>query len=397
MNRDPLDQASARRIIEQLGGSGTPPEWGLQFFTVGVEEYLQVLKDEYLETFIQSGGSAFKMVVGSYGGGKTHFLYCLRDIAWEAGYAVSYVSLRTDECPFHRLDRVYAAIARGIMPPLNREELLSGYEKGISSFIRCWAARTMCTEQASLGAQLDLEQIESISFRNAVLRALEFSREENEKFHSVCQWLLAEGYDASIHKRLGILERVDRRNAFCLMRSLAQWVRAIGYKGLVVLLDEAESTPSLSTKNRVQHLSNLRELIDQCAESRLQGFLVCYAVPDIEFIQGGTNVYVALQQRLETIFEEINPSGVKIMLEYLDEDHEDFLSRLGEKLSYVYQIAYATSLPPDKVTQTTEKVMNKALEERYAGIGYKRLFVQKLVRAFHLLRARGEVPSEDEL
>jgi len=71
----------ARRIIDTVGANGTPPEYGFQFFTEGLDPYLSIIEDEYLGSYINQGGSAFKLVVGVYGGGKTHFLYCVRDIA----------------------------------------------------------------------------------------------------------------------------------------------------------------------------------------------------------------------------------------------------------------------------------------------------------------------------
>ena len=90
---------AARRIIERVGGSGQPPEYGSHLFTVGLEPYLTVIEKEYLSGFVRQGGSAFKMVVGVYGGGKTHFLYCVRDLAWKHNFVVSYVDLRQGEKP----------------------------------------------------------------------------------------------------------------------------------------------------------------------------------------------------------------------------------------------------------------------------------------------------------
>jgi hypothetical protein len=126
----------ARRIIDTVGANGIPPQYGFQFFTAGLEPYLSVIEEEYLASFIKQGGSAFKMVVGVYGGGKTHFLYCVRDIAWNHNFAVSYVSLSPGESPFHKLELVYSAIVRNIVAPLTADELLSGYEPGIGAFLR---------------------------------------------------------------------------------------------------------------------------------------------------------------------------------------------------------------------------------------------------------------------
>ncbi len=110
---------AARRIIETVGANGIPPEHGFQFFTAGLEPYLTVIDKEYLSTFIQGGGATFKIVIGVYGGGKPHFLYSVRDLAWKHNFVVSYVSLSPEESPFHRLDLVYKVIVGGFDAPAN--------------------------------------------------------------------------------------------------------------------------------------------------------------------------------------------------------------------------------------------------------------------------------------
>jgi len=66
-----LDSNTARKIIEIVGGQGNPPEYGFQYFTAGLDIYLNTIDEEYLRSFVRDGGSAFKMVIGAYGGGKT--------------------------------------------------------------------------------------------------------------------------------------------------------------------------------------------------------------------------------------------------------------------------------------------------------------------------------------
>ena len=137
-----LDRRLARRIIDQLGGSGQPPEYGVEHFSAGLDPYLKVIDEEYLGTFIKDDGSAFKLVVGIYGGGKTHFLYCVRDIGWRQGFAVSYVSLKSGgECPFDRLDLVYKAIASGLLPPVTDADTRPDEVKGVENYLRYWYAQ----------------------------------------------------------------------------------------------------------------------------------------------------------------------------------------------------------------------------------------------------------------
>ena len=103
---EPPSTFAARRIIETVGSSGTPPEWGFQYFTSGLEPYLTVLEQDYLSSYLRQGGATFKLLVGTYGGGKTHFLYNVRALGWNHGFPVAYVTLSPEASPFHRLDKV---------------------------------------------------------------------------------------------------------------------------------------------------------------------------------------------------------------------------------------------------------------------------------------------------
>ena len=399
----------ARRVIEQVGSSGVPPAYGFHHFTAGLDPYMTVIDNEYLGTFIKQGGSTFKMVVGVYGGGKTHFLYCVRDLAWKHHYVVSYVSLSPGESPFHKLELVYKAIVRGLIAPLTPQELLSGYEQGIISFVRSWYAQQYQTyqEKGFSGDELhqellamlnSMQGITSISFSNAIKEAFTALLEHrDEDFSQICQWLSGEGYDAKVHKRFGILQRLDRTTAFVMLRSLLQWIRLIGFSGLVILLDEAERVPSLSTKQREQHLNNLREIIDECGHTTFQGSMIFYAVPDENFLEGQSQVYEALRQRLATVFERFNPTGVKIELESIVTEPVDFLSEVGQKLAEVYMVAYDTSFSEQDLNDTIRLTAESAYEQRFGDIGYKRLFVQTLIKALNNLRYTGLLPTEKEL
>src|SRR5512143_1947691 len=88
-----MDRQLARAIVNKLGSTGTPPEFGIEHFTVGLEPYLKVIEDEYLNGILKYNLSSFKLITGNYGGGKTHFLYTVRDLAFRHNYCVAYVSL----------------------------------------------------------------------------------------------------------------------------------------------------------------------------------------------------------------------------------------------------------------------------------------------------------------
>ena len=406
-----LTQEEARRVIESLGGKGTPPEYGFQHFTAGLDKYMSVIEEEYLNSFILQGGSVFKMVVGAYGGGKTHFLYCIRDLAWKHGYVVSYVTLSPEASPFHKLELVYKSLVDGLVRPLKREELFSEHERGIAAFIKSWYSvkikelKNEGLSEAEINTAIeacleDLQGIESISFRNAIraaIRAL-VQRQEME-FEEICQWLKFEGYEKHTHAKHGILQKIDRTTAFSMIRSLSQWLKSIGSKGFIVLMDEAERVPSLSTAQRETHLSNLREIIDECGGSSLKGVMLFYAIPDENFLQGKTQVYEALKQRLSSVLNLYNPTGVKIELNNVVSDSEaiPFLKEIGGKITKIYEVAYNKTLDAVACQQIIDKVADFAVARRFMDISYKREFVQKLITALNHFRYSGQIPTDEQL
>ncbi len=391
----------ARQIVETLGSHGTPPEWGFQLFTAGLGDYLDIVEEDYLKTFVAHGGSAFKMIVGAYGGGKTHFLYNVREKAWKNGYVVSYVSLRHDESPFHRMDRVYRAIALSLTAPLSPEELLEGSEKGLGAFLKNWLVRAReKLQQAGLPdeklaealqdeARTAVADLEGSHYAAALRHAfLALAAGADDDFEVILQWLTADGYDRHIHHPFGILRPLDRAVAFSAIRSLVQWVRNLGYRGLVILLDEAEQIPSMSSKQKEVMLSNLRELIDECGQTSFRNVMIFYAVPGEQFLDGQANVYEALKQRVHSVFDFYNPSGVKVYLDRIGTAPLPFLQEVGLKLAGVFARAFGVDFAPDRLAEAVRLCAEEAYEQRFGDIGYKRLFVQGAIRAFHYLRRR---------
>jgi hypothetical protein len=404
-----LDKLTALSIINQIGGPGQPPSHGIEFFSVGLEKCLSVLDKEYFSGYIKDGGSAFKMVVGVYGGGKTHFLYSLRDLAWQHNFVVSYVSLKASgECPFHQFDLVYKAIISGLVPPKSQTELDTGYQEGISTFLETWyrqrveAYRSQKLPEEKIHSEIreELRQLKtsSISFAHAIKSALiAHMNGDHPTFDIMCQWLKGEGFDRKVLSKHQILQKIDKSTAFQMIRSLGQSIKCLGYSGLIILLDEAERIPGLSSKQREQHLGNLREIIDECGQPTFNSMMLFYAVPDANFLDGRTMVYDALKQRVGTTFQTHNPAGVKIELEHIISEPISFLNEVGHKIVEVYEVAYSCTLNLSDWQALIKDFADKAYDERFGDEGYKRLFVQKLVQGLQILKHESRISSWSEL
>jgi len=388
-----MDRQLARAIVNKLGSTGTPPEFGIEHFTVGLEPYLKVIEEEYLDGILTYNLSSFKLITGNYGGGKTHFLYTVRNLAFRHNYCVAYVSLNPTECPFDKLELVYRGIAANLIAPRQADAPTAVWDKGIESVVRKWHDDQRKSHDRTDGLRKYLESLpttESTSFSNAVRGAFAgLLAEDGEGFSDVIQWLKGEDVAKEVRVQHRISERIDKATAFRVLRSLVQWVHAIGYTGLVLLFDEAERGMSISSsRDKRRALDNLRQLVDECGNSRLPGAMVFYAVPDENLLlEGSGGVYEALKQRLRTSLTETNPVGVRINLEELGIEPAEFLKRLGAKLAVLFEAAYELKLAEGKRDAIVRTLAELAVSAFAFDVGYRRLFVVSVLDAFHQLRA----------
>jgi len=395
-----LTRSQAKRIIQDVGSTGQPPIFGYQLFSAGLDPWLKTLEEEYLKDYIRSGGSAFKLVTGTYGEGKTHFLYSVRGLAWMHNYISSYIELKPDETPLHNLESVYRSIVANLLYPQSAASLLeSGYDRGIEAVLKIWYYSRSTHLRPNLTRKEYTKTIheltaaigpfESSSYTNALRHAfLALHDKDDQKFNLILQWLKGETPPTPDLQQYHIHEKLDSKTGFKFIRCLIQWLREIGYVGLVILMDEAEKTPGMTAKEREKLLNNLRAVIDACSKGEIKGSMIFYAVPDVSFLEGRTNVYEALNQRLSTIFEGAkNPTGVRINLEQLWGTREELLTTIGQKLAGIYEKAYGIRFDPDLLDDRIQSVITKVLGEKFGEVSYKRLFVQEIIKNFHELKS----------
>jgi len=255
-----LTQQQAQHIVRKLGESGIPPTRGLEAYTVGIDSLLGTLESEYLRGYLRDGGSSFKLVVGKYGSGKSHFLYRLRDVAWDNGYVVSRTELSPRECPYDNQLKVYQAVINNLI--FHDQDQNVEDTQGIEAFLENHffnTLRTLGVEKPMTTLGLDLRaklwldsilryKVESPSYRHAVYFYLQAVAEENEpKKRLISAWLRGEAIALKDVREFSITEKIDRSVAFKMLRSLSQLIHELGYAGLVLLFDEGDRMISISS------------------------------------------------------------------------------------------------------------------------------------------------------
>jgi hypothetical protein len=286
-----MDARLARQVIESLR-KGVPPQRGVDLYSVGNEKLIEGVKRHHLSAI--SDGGIIRFVSGSWGAGKTHFFRLLRELAFKSECLVSNVELNVNDAPLNKFELVFYSIVRNIATPSYYAE--GGEEQAapfgtvlaeslafLSSGVRSLTlpiphelyVKATDALMANTSIDIDFKKIVQEYWKTFLPDAgdptlLQQTREE------ILQWFSGEGQRSAYQKKYGINKMINRQDARLMLQSLAAFVRLSGYKGLLILFDEAEQAYSIMRKAalRAAH-DNLLSLINNIEKSR--GLFLIYA------------------------------------------------------------------------------------------------------------------------
>lgn len=385
----------ARHILDRMGTTGQPPERGASQVNVATGDLLQVLRDEYLRPMKATGrNSTFKLIQAPFGGGKTHFLHCLRELAWSEGFATSLVGLSPKECPFDRPVSIYREVALRIELPV--ENLQAEPNQGLERVLRQLAQERV--EQNGKAAFLEWLQsefsragIESRAFGRGVkafLKAVVTDDLEAEEL--LADYLLGADIPKQELAQFRLREALDDQNAFRWLRSLVQCLAALDSPGVVLMFDEMDRNMSLGVSRRRAIGDNLRQMIDYCGQSLLPGVIWCYAVPP-EFMDTIVPEYPALAQRLKgaSRFSGASPLQPIIDLDHLPLGPTALLTAIGQRLLELSELAYGHVFDRSMQDQNLGDLAQEIGELSFES-GTRRTFVKAAVSLLEAQRREGE-------
>jgi hypothetical protein len=272
-------------IIQSLR-AGVTPHTGLQHIQVGrAKEVDALLRD--IER-IADGGSAFRLIVGEYGSGKTFFMQLIRAIAHEKRV----VTLHADLSPDRRLyatkgqaRRLYAELLHNCSTRANPDgnAIASIVERFITEARRIADGEAVSIDSVIADRLSHLsESVGGYDFAMVISRYWTGHETGNEQLKSdAIRWLRGE-FTSKLDARnaLGVRSIVDDTNIYEQLKLLSSFVRQAGYAGLLVNLDEMVNLYKLS--NQKARISNYEKILSILNDS-LQG-----SAKHIGFLMGGT-------------------------------------------------------------------------------------------------------------
>jgi hypothetical protein len=279
----------SKRISTALIGalaSGVVPRVGLEQIAVGRDRELNTLMQD-LDN-IGGGGASFRLVIGRYGAGKSFMLQMLRNAAMEQGFVVA----DADITPERRLvggGGASLATYRELICNLSTKSRPDG--GALTTILERWIAGIQTQVAQSSGKKPNDEGFDDLveakirtvtqdiadlvngfEFATVIIAYWNAYRNDDEiKKDSVLRWLRGEfATKTEARAALGVRVIIDDDTWYDYIKLMAKFVADIGYKGLIIILDEAIHLAKISkTLVRQNNYDKLLAMFNDALQGRV--------------------------------------------------------------------------------------------------------------------------------
>lgn len=259
-------------IFEALR-KGLVPERGIDNFAVGIEKQRGEVHRQL--DLVRDGEGTIKFLRGGYGCGKTFMARLAILDAQQRNFATSFVVVSDNDLRFHRFDDVYrkvmtelgtASCPRGALGDiLDRwighieEKLLAAGADGDAPDFDAQVRQRLDEDLVALtGGQAPQDFVRVIQTIFDLKQ-----RGEVAEAGALISWLSGSGnVAASAKKAADIKGDIGSRDALDYLRGVLEIVKAAGYAGLLIVIDEAETILRMRSDSRHKSLNGIRQIAD---------------------------------------------------------------------------------------------------------------------------------------
>jgi hypothetical protein len=254
-----------RRAFEAVNLGVVPPDAAaLEELSIGGAATISNVRG-WLGDFYREG--LCKVAFGYYGTGKSHFLHLAKVAALDAGWAVSYLEFDPKAADPAKPHLVYQGLMTNLEFPARADGRRAMGFMGFVQEVRNHWERVR-----------DLRLFRASPWFSRAFEVLQYyPHGEDQDYVNACAWLGGNGSALSIIRQLardqgikpGIVPLMPRTREtaeiYCMhLAVVAEACRAVGYKGLLLILDEAEHVRGYNVR-RQDRANNFFDILARCA------------------------------------------------------------------------------------------------------------------------------------
>jgi len=374
--------------------AGVVPRVGIEQIAVGREAELQAIQQDLAN--IRAGGASFRFIIGRYGAGKSFMLQLLRNAAMEAGFVVADADLSPElrlagsrqqaVATYRELLKNLATrtCPRGGAIALILEKWLSGILNQVAQATDGRPGDPEFDQQVEAAIRTVVSNLEGLvhgfDFANVIVAYWRGYREDDTaKKDAVLRWLRGE-FASKVEARAALEVRavVDDDTWYDYLKLLAKFAADIGYRGLIVILDEAVHLYKVShSRSRQGNYDRLLAMFNDTIQGKADslGFFIGGTPQFLEDERRGLYSDPAWRTRLERsrflqnglqdstapamVLEPLTADQVTALLQRLAEIHSQhygYQPVLGDRDIQIFQQAVTTRLGADLLLTPRELV-----------------------------------------
>lgn len=353
--------------------SGVVPRRGLEYIAVGRKKETETFVADLEDT--AEGGGAFRFISGRYGNGKSFMTQMVRNYAMDRGFVVMDADLAINR-------RLTGSKGEGVN---TYRELVKNMayrtrpEGGaLEPVLQEWATKiseeigegNITKERILSAVRKDTKEFSSLQFyHDFILMICGYLCDylSNAEDSPSMRWLKGD-YDlkANARKDLGINTIIDDSNWYEIVKLWTRLFRVLGYKGLVIFLDEAVVLYKLPSKiSRSNNYERILTMFNDIMQGKSM-YLSIYVCGTPEFIKDparGLFSYDALKSRLvsgryESDYD--NYLGPIINLKPLSDEEIFVLLRTVKKL-HEQKYGYTSEIDDEKLEIYLKTVLSNSV------------------------------------
>lgn len=267
-----LSQQDREHVFESLR-KGLVPDRGVDTYAVGIDRQRDEIGRQL--TLAEAGEGSIKFLRGGYGCGKTFMARLAIADAQRRGFATSFVVVSDNDLKFHKFDDVYRKVVTELgtssCPRGALSDVLDRWIGHVEAGLLDGGADDAAPDfDDKVRARLQ-EELASMTSGRApqdfvrVVQAIFDLKQKGEltEAGALISWLSGSAnVSASARKAAGVKGEIGSRDALDYLRGIVEIVKAAGYKGLLIIIDEAETILRMRSDSRGKSLNGIRQISD---------------------------------------------------------------------------------------------------------------------------------------
>lgn len=308
-----ISKRVAGKVLKSLN-AGAVPRVGARFIAVGRNKEIELFTEDFEE--IADGEGSFRVISANYGGGKSFLLSLMKGYALDKKFVVMDATLNLENLFYGNRENglnLYSQL-------INNLSIDTRPEGGaLESLLQKWIMKIK-NEIAKIKG-CGPEDVPFWAIENEIKGRLEELRTEPQSYEfmemiykyaraynnkedvePILRWFKGEyKTKKEVEAELNTRSLLERGKWFLHLRIWSEFVVDIGYSGLIVTFDEAQTITKLNKKGREQNFEFFLNMFNSTVQDDYAhlGIYTCMIPDAVENTRTGLYSYNALKSRLE--------------------------------------------------------------------------------------------------